>query len=107
MGVNVTDNSGQIRDAMRAALRTGLEACGMKAETYAKQDCPVDTGRLMNSITHQTSGNECVIGTNVEYAVYQEFGNYSHAKGQAHYLKNSVASHGSEYKKLIKQAMKG
>ena len=32
-----------------------LEIIGGKAESYAKKLCPVDTGNLRNSITHQQS----------------------------------------------------
>jgi len=34
----------------------------------------VDTGRLKGSITHEVDGMEVHNGTNVEYAMYQEFG---------------------------------
>jgi len=44
----------------------------------AKQNAPVDTGRLRASITPGVSetsdGAEGVVGSNVEYAPYQEFG---------------------------------
>lgn len=33
-----------------------------------------DTGRLMNSITHRTSANDVVVGTNVKYAAIHQFG---------------------------------
>ena len=45
--------------------------CGGKAESYAKMGCPVDTGNLRNSITHQLKGDDAVIiGTAIEYAPY-------------------------------------
>ena len=43
-------------------------------ENTAKQDCPVDTGQLRASITHEVEGLVGVVGTNVEYAVYVEYG---------------------------------
>lgn len=49
------------------------EAC-LLVENTAKQYCPVDSGQLRNSITHQVTGNIGYIGTNVEYAPYVEFG---------------------------------
>lgn len=49
-----------------------------KIESAAKKACPVNTGRLRASITHEVSaeGKEVVarVGTNVEYAAYVEFG---------------------------------
>ena len=48
------------------------------AETYAKDLTPVDTGTLRNSITHrvETKGKMImvIIGSNVHYAPYVEFG---------------------------------
>jgi HK97 gp10 family phage protein len=50
----------------------------VKVETSAKRLCPVDTGRLRSSITwelgHDDIGLLAIIGTNVEYAPYVEFG---------------------------------
>lgn len=47
-------------------------------EAAAKAVCPVDTGRLRSSITHEVSvrGDEVIgrIGTNVNYAPYIELG---------------------------------
>ena len=40
----------------------------------AKEKVPVDTGNLQDSITYEVNGNEGVVGTNVEYAPYVEFG---------------------------------
>lgn len=57
--------------AMREALTVALEMMGQKAEGYAKQICPVDTGNLRNSITHRQEGDDTeVIGSAVEYAPY-------------------------------------
>jgi len=54
-----------------------------KAERYAKQRCPVDTGRLRASITSRIATEKGSIvgyvGTDVEYAAPVEFG----AQGRA------------------------
>lgn len=129
--VEIKDNSKQAIAEMKAAMLTGLEACGMQAETYAKQETPVDTGRLKNSITHKvvTSEPACYIGTNVEYALWQEIGTGIYASegggrttpwfytdektGETrmtrgskphHMLKKAVGDHADEYKKIMKQA---
>lgn len=62
------DNSGEILKAFENASHRGLKAIGETAEGYAKRDCPVDTGRLRNSITNQVKDEEVYIGSNVEYA---------------------------------------
>lgn len=72
MNVTITDNSGLVKDALPEQIEKALIAIGMTAETYAKTDCPVDTGRLRNSITHEVRMNEnsVYIGSNVEYAAF-------------------------------------
>lgn len=50
----------------------------LAVERAAKRLCPVDTGRLRSSITHEIQkdgrGLVGVVGTNVSYAAYVEFG---------------------------------
>ena len=55
----------EVTDALQAAKDQALEIIGGKAESYAKQLCPVDTGRLRNSITHEQADEDTeAIGTN-------------------------------------------
>ena len=70
MKVDYKDNSQQILTAMEKGIKNGLEAIGLTAETYAKKATPVDTGRLRNSISHETDKEAVYIGTNVEYAAF-------------------------------------
>ena len=55
-----------------------MEQACLLVENQAKIDCPVDSGQLRSSITHSvdTSKNEIVgiVGTNIEYAPYVEYG---------------------------------
>ena len=70
MKVDYKDNSQQILSALEKGIKNGLEAIGLTAETYAKKATPVDTGRLRNSISHETGEEAVYIGTNVEYAAF-------------------------------------
>lgn len=83
-----------------------LEAIGLKAEGYAKALCPVDTGNLRNSITHQVSLSEdgVYIGTNVEYAPYVELGTVR--KAERPYIRPAVENHLSEYNNIITTILK-
>ena len=54
------------------------QAC-LLVEAEAKRKCPVDTGQLRQSITHEVIDNTGVIGTNVEYAPYVEYGTGKYA----------------------------
>lgn len=110
------------------------EAC-ILVENDAKRRCPVDTGELRMSITHEieeTSENRATgaVGTNLEYAPYVEFGtgifsslgngrqdkwSYKDAKGEWHttigqhpqpYLYPALDTNRAEIEELIKQKIK-
>ena len=106
MSVEVHDNSKEISENIKSALLRGMEKCGLTAEGYAKKLAPVDTGNLRNSITHEVDEEEpaAYIGTNVEYAPYQELGTI-HMKAQP-FLKPAVNDHANEYRKIIEGEMK-
>lgn len=61
MEIEITDNSGRVKEELQAACLRALEKCGLVAEGYAKLLCPVDTGFLRNSITHALSGEQAAI----------------------------------------------
>lgn len=86
------------------AIERALESVGITAEAYAKLNCPVDTGRLRNSITHVVDDKAVYIGTNVEYAGYVELGT-RHQKAQP-YLKPAATDHREEYKRIIENEFK-
>lgn len=104
--IKVTDNSDQVIEAKNAALRAALEAIAEAAEGYATMLAPVDTGRLKGSISHAINESEemAIIGTNVEYAPYVEFGT---SKMEAKpYLKPAIKNHISEYKDIAESYLK-
>ena len=106
MDIKFTDNSKEVSEDIKAALLRGLETCGLVAEGYAKKLAPVDTGNLRNSITHDLDDGEpaVYIGTNVEYAPYQELGTI-HMAAQP-FLKPAVANHANEFRKIFENEMK-
>lgn len=83
-----------------------LETMGLVAEGYAKRLCPVNTGNLRNSITHDSdmSDQTAVIGSNVEYGKYVELGT-SKMSSQP-FLRPAVEDHKSEYKNIAESIMK-
>ena len=101
------DNREAIANAIDLALVAALEEVGLVAEGYAKRACPVDTGRLRNSITHivDEGTRHVVIGTNVEYAPYVELGT-RHQKPQP-YLKPAAKDHYSTYKGIFLKHLRG
>ena len=109
MKVEVTDNSRIFVQAKNAAIAAALEAIGLTAERHAKADCPVDTGRLRNSISHMVNEGEqsVYIGTNVEYGKYVELRDSTHhISGKAHFLRDAAANHGSEYRRIAEAQLK-
>lgn len=100
------DNARQIADAIDQALAKALEEVGLVAEGYAKKACPVDTGRLRNSITHQVRPSEksVYIGTNVEYAPYVELST-SRTKGQP-FLRPAATDHENTYRKIFEKNLR-
>lgn len=72
MKVTYESHLDEFLDALPEQVEQALIAIGMTAETHAKELCPVDTGRLRNSITHEVDMNEqaAIIGSNVEYAAF-------------------------------------
>lgn len=125
-----TDNADKVCKELEAAVERALEICGGKAETYAKKLCPVDTGLLRNSITHAIGGkspavqsysaskgnksgsysgtvgspgdNTVYIGSNVEYAAYNEL----HHRTNSGFLRKACENHKDEYKAVFENEMK-
>lgn len=121
--VDITDNINVVLDELSKATARALEMIGGRAETHAKELCPVDTGNLRNSITHQIVSEDTVaIGTNVHYAPYVELGtgtyftpppewmenNAERGKGIGHsfvhprpYLRPAIENYQEEYKQVL------
>lgn len=107
-GVSVRqDNTGQAVDGIESAIGAALEEIGLLAEGYAARKCPVDTGNLRASITHEADagGNAVYIGTNVEYAPYVELGT-SRQEAQP-FLRPAASEHGAQYRQVLKKALGG
>lgn len=100
------NNAEQIQNAINHAVAAALEEIGLAAERFAKRACPVDTGRLRNSITHALNMDEesVYIGTNVEYASYVENGT-SRRKG-VYFLRGAAQDHGSYYRSIMEKHLK-
>lgn len=113
MGMQIIDNSAEVINAMKEKVEQAWAAVGETAAARSADVAPVDTGRLKNSISwateHYDGGrdadstplerpepNKCYIGTNVEYAVYQEFGT-SHGVKAKHFLEFGANSTFGDY----------
>lgn len=98
------DNTAIIEEGIHNAIIRALEKIGLTAEGYAKKACPVDTGRLRNSITHQLDGDKAVyIGTNVEYGPYVELG--TSTRDPKPFLRPAAEDHYNTYRQILKSEM--
>ena len=130
---DITDNSEAVGAEFELRALRALEECGLVAEGYAKKLVKVDTGNLRNTVTHQVAPDEpaVYVGTNSEYAVYQELGTgkyaeggggrptpwvYQDAKGNWHrtsgnkpapFIKPALADHIQVYRTIIESELKG
>jgi phage gpG-like protein len=131
--IKIIDNSRKIKKAMQDGVEAALEAIGNQAVSYAKHiittESRVDTGNLRNSINHQVEMDEeaVYVGTNVEYAVYNEYGTGKYAGGTnkgwyykddsgnwhytegmkgIHMIRDSVSGHEKEYKSIAQDEIK-
>ena len=119
--VKFTRYSPEFLNSTEGRIKRALEICGGTAERYAKELCPVDTGNLRNSITHQQiSENTEAVGTNVKYAPYVELGHHqevgryvpaikkklkkSFVAGKP-FLRPAAENHSAEYIQIIKRIM--
>ena len=108
--IKITDNSDEFIEILKSRIPVALEACGLQAERSAKLLCPVDTGRLRNSITHATKEQTVYIGTNVEYAASVETGHILPSGtyvAPKPYLKPAIENNKEKYKAIMKRYLKG
>lgn len=54
--IEIEDHSDEVLAAVAANIDKALDLMGEVVEGHAKEDCPVDTGLLRNSITHAVGG---------------------------------------------------
>ena len=101
------DNTKQVTHGIESAIGVALEKIGLLAEGYAQMKCPVDTGNLRASITHEVDagGKAVYIGTNVEYGPYVELGT-SKQKAQP-YLRPAATEHSEQYRQVLKGELQG
>ena len=133
--VEMIDNTDAVMDIAKEKIYKWLEAIGEDAASTAAnvltETGTVDTGRLKNSISSAVVESEqaVYIGTNVEYAIWHEFGTGIYADSgrktpwmfkdkdgvwhwtrgvkPKHYLQFGITAHKQEYKDMLERIMKG
>lgn len=93
----------EVLDALQSQKDKILEEWGLVAEAYAADYCPVDTGRLRASISHDRDDDSMYVGTNVEYAPYVELGT-SRMDAQP-FLRPAIENHMDEYREIMSEVL--
>ena len=124
---------GDAKAAVKEGTKAGMIECAIKVVSQAKAITPVQQGRLRNSIMWKSSDKEgglnngggekaqaleskagdmdVLVGSNVEYSTYQEFGTRNMPPQP--FLRPSIAIHGygkdaaETMKKRAQEVMKG
>jgi phage gpG-like protein len=136
ISVKFDDHKDEVMAACKEKINAWLEAIGEDAASTAANVLTmtgtIDTSTLKNSITHAVDeANQCVyIGTNVEYAIYHEFGTGKYAEGgdgrqtpwafqdkdgvwhwthgvpAKHFIQFGATAHQAQYKQMLESALK-
>ena len=107
-----TDNLDEVLSAIDNAITAGLVEIGAKAQGYAKDNTPVRTGTLRDSIGVEVKPDEkaAYIGTMIDKFPEKPYGKYVElgARGSTgvHMLQRAATEHSSEYKKIMEDNMK-
>ena len=105
--LNVDSNVKEILAAKEEAVIKAMQEIALTAEAFAKVECPVDTGNLRNSITHDSDEKSAVVGTNVEYAAYVELGTSNPNYPRQPYLQPAFENHMAQYQDILNTNLKG
>lgn len=134
--VNFESHKDEVKAELGQKIYSWLEAIGEDAASASANVLTmtgtVDTGRLKNSISSAVDLDEkCVyIGTNVEYAIYHEFGTGTYAEGGGgrqtpwmfqdkdgnwhwthgvpakHFIQFGCTAHQAQYKQMLEDKLK-
>ena len=103
-----TDNTKLVGEALKRAILAGLEEIGIDCEHIASENAPYDTGLLSSKITHVIDAGEqaVCVGTNLEYAPYQELGTsrgYKGWNGGKGFLRPAATENAERYRAIMKK----
>ena len=107
-----TDNIDEVLGALNSALEDGLVKIGAAAQGYAKDNTPVRTGTLRDSIGVEVKSDEkaAYIGTMIDKFPGKPYGQYVElgARGRqgVHMLQRAATEHTDEYKKIMEDTLK-
>lgn len=108
----ITDNLQEVLKHLKSAKEFGLVKIGAAAQGYAKDNTPVRTGTLRDSIGVEVKPNEdaVYIGPMIDKFPDEPYGKYVElgARGRkpVHMLTRAATEHKAEYKEIMEDALK-
>lgn len=72
----MNDHTAEVEQKVTEKINLALNLMGEVVEGYAKEDCPVDTGLLRNSITHALGGE------NISHSYHASYGSNRNKSGK-------------------------
>lgn len=99
--VTFTDNTAEFMERIENGVEAAMKELGESVAERAKEYCPVDTGRLQESITATADGTTVTVGSDVEYAAYVELGTYKMSAQP--YLRPALEECGGEAIEILKR----
>lgn len=124
MKMKLTNHIPEVQQQINVASERALTRIAIDVDRTAKENCPVDTGRLRASISYSVDGKagagfeiketseeidhqiksgegSAIVGTNVVYAKAIEYGHSK--KAPSGYLRNALDQNKGNIKDIIKQ----
>lgn len=77
--ITFEDNSIEIKGALEEAVLQFLEEAGGEMVAQIQRNTAVDTGQLKGSWRYEIDKHSCIIGSELENAIWEEFGTGEHA----------------------------
>lgn len=109
VSVTITDNSPEVLAALENAKQRALFSIGENAASHAAeyivQAKRVDTGRMLNSMSHVEGDGYTDVGSDVEYAIYHEIGT-SRGISPVRMITRACTQHSEEYKNIVIESLR-
>lgn len=102
------NNIPEINQKLDLAMERGFTAIGIRGVRNVGYLTPVDSGNLKGSLNFEADSTKVIIGTNVEYAIYQELGTINMKaanKGQG-FLRLGIRESLKDFEGILNQELK-
>lgn len=99
----MVSNRAEVLSQLQKAKEAALTQCGQLAEAHARELCPVDTGRLRDSIHYEVTEEGMTLAAYAPYAEYVELG--THRTAPQPFLRPAMEQYAGELEQAIRAAL--